>query len=101
VRLVYTTPLPLPLPGVVRCAAQRAGLISPHIAGMTLGYGIALRGDCLGDTRLLAHELAHVAQHERMDLNGFLRQYVRECVLPGYPRGALEAEARAAEAKFS
>jgi hypothetical protein len=101
VRVVVATPVPLPLPGVVRDIAQRAGWISAHIAGMTLGYGIVLRGDCSADRRLLAHELAHVAQYERLGLRSFLRQYLRECLWSGYPYGALEIEAQAAEAKGS
>jgi Domain of unknown function (DUF4157) len=98
VRVMPADVVPMPLPQWARAAAQRTGLISAHIAGMTLGHGIVLRDDCCNDTRLLAHELAHVAQYERLGgINGFLRQYLRECVWPGYPRGALEIEAQAAE----
>lgn len=100
VRVVTETPIPLPLPPMARRVAQQAGWISPHIAGMTLGYGVVVRDDCCGDDRLLAHELAHVAQYERLGgIRGFLQQYLRECVWPGYPHGALELEARAAEVK--
>ncbi len=106
VRVVAARVVPLPLPLWACSAAQRAGWLSPHIAGMTLGYGIVLRADCFNpeycDQRLLAHELSHVAQYERLGgVHGFLRQYVRECVWPGYPRGALEIEAQAAEARGS
>lgn len=80
VRVTTAISVPLPLPRVACGVAQRAGWISPHIAGMTLGYGIVLRGDCSADGRLLAHELAHVAQYERLGLLGFLRQYLRECL---------------------
>jgi hypothetical protein len=98
VRVVTATPIPLPVPPMARRVAQQAGWISPHIAGMTLGYGIVIRDDCCGDACLLAHELAHVAQYERLGgIAGFLRQYLRECVWPGYPHGVLEVEARAAE----
>ncbi len=105
VRVMAAARVPMPLPFRVRRLAQRLGWLSPHIAGMTLGYGILLRGDCRDDHRLLAHELAHVAQYERYSnaagegrYAGFLRRYLRECVWPGYPRGALETEARLAEA---
>lgn len=102
VRVVAAASIPLPLPRKVRSAAQRVGWISPRIAGMTLGYGIVLREDCCADASLLAHELAHVAQYERLGgVRGFLRQYLRECVWPGYPHGALELEAKAAEAQGS
>ena len=93
--------IPVPLPALLRRIATRIGLISPHLAGMTLGHGIALRSDCRHDARLLIHELTHVAQVERLGgIAPFMRAYVRECVWPGYPRGPLEREARAAESQF-
>jgi Domain of unknown function (DUF4157) len=105
VRVMAVARLPMPLPAALRRIAEQRGWLSPHIAGMTFGYGIALREDCVRDRRLLAHEFAHVAQYERHARGGhdgrhagFLRRYVRECVWPGYPRGPLEAEARRAEA---
>jgi hypothetical protein len=106
VRVMTAHVIPLPVPRWLCGAAQRAGWLSSRIAGMTLDYGIVLRTDCWGDAChdrcLLAHELAHVAQYERLGgVRGFLRQYLRECVWPGYPRGALEVEARAAEAQGS
>jgi len=63
-------------------------------AGITLHYGILIREDCWGDRRLVVHELAHVAQYERLGgIGPFLRAYLRECLLEGYPNGALEREA--------
>lgn len=101
VRISLADPVPMPLPSVVRQIAIRVGLISPHLAGMTLGHGIALRTDCRCDARLLFHELTHVAQVERLGgIAPFMRAYVRECAWPGYPHGPLEREARAAENYF-
>jgi hypothetical protein len=100
VRVASAALIPMPLPRWARGLAQRTGWISQHIAGMTLGHGIVLREDYSGDVRLLAHELAHVSQYERLGgIAPFLRQYLRECTWPGYPHGALEREARAAEAR--
>lgn len=102
VRVASVAVIPMPLPRWARGLAQRTGWISRHIAGMTLGHGIVIREDYSGDIRLLAHELAHVSQYERLGgIASFLRQYLRECVWPGYPHGALECEARAAEARCS
>jgi len=102
VRVVTAAIVPIPLPRWARGMAQRAGWVSPHIVGMTLGHGIVLREDYCDDMGLLAHELAHVSQYERLGgVAGFLRHYLRECVWPGYPHGALELEARAAEARGS
>lgn len=56
---------------------------------------------CLSDRRLLAHELAHVAQYERLGgFHEFLKQYLEECISPGYPLGDLEQEAKQAESSL-
>lgn len=101
VRVVVTPQVPVPLPAFAARLARRAGWMPPAIAGMTLGHGIVLRADCADDRRLLAHELTHVAQYERLGVTRFLRQYLREGVWPGYPRGSLEIEAKAAENRDS
>jgi hypothetical protein len=65
---------------------------------MTLRYGIFIQAQHWGERRLLLHELAHVAQYERFGgFRGFLYQYLRECINPGYPLGDLELEAKRAE----
>lgn len=98
IRVMPVQCMPMPLPNTLRHFFEGRGWLSPHIAGMTFGYGIVLRADCIRDCRLLAHELAHVAQYERHGRHaGFLRHYVRECVWPGYPHGPLESEAHRAE----
>jgi hypothetical protein len=98
VRVMAVYAVPTPFPQWLRGVVERLGWLSPHIAGMTLGYGIVLRVDMCVDLRLLAHELAHVAQYERFGQTGeFMREYVRECVWPGYPHGPLEIEAQQAE----
>jgi hypothetical protein len=102
VRVMNVASVALPLPRWVQRLAQRAGWFSQCIVGMTLGYGIVIHNEYRCDLRLLAHELAHVSQYERLGgVTGFLRPYLRECVWPGYPHGALEREARAAEARGS
>jgi len=69
---------------------------------MTLRYGIFIRQEHGGDRRLLVHELAHVAQYERLGgFREFLKQYLEECINPGYPLGDLELEAKQAESLAS
>ena len=63
-------------------------------AGLTLNHGIFIRADHWRDRRLVAHELVHVAQYERMGgIRSFLKAYFRECLVQGYPLGPLEQEA--------
>jgi hypothetical protein len=94
-RLVSKVP---PLHPMLRRVGERLGAVSDRAIGMTLRYGIFIREDHWGDRRLLVHELAHVAQYERMGgFGGFLKQYLEECINPGYPLGELEQEAKRAE----
>jgi len=95
VRVLAVDVVPMPLPMFIRGMAERLGVLSPDIAGMTLGYGIVLHHAVRHDRAMLVHEFAHVAQVEYLGgLYRFLRCYVRECLWPGYPRGPLEMEAR-------
>lgn len=87
-----------PLNWLLRRIGQKLGIASGQTIGMTLRYGIFIREGHWGDHRLLVHELVHVAQYERMGgFRGFLKQYLAECINPGYPFGELELEAKRAE----
>jgi hypothetical protein len=87
-----------PLNWLLRWLGERLGVVSGQTIGMTLRYGIFIREDHWGDRRLLIHELAHVGQYERLGgFRAFLKQYLRECINPGYPLGQLEQEAKQAE----
>ncbi|HEX8372839.1 MAG TPA: hypothetical protein VF585_08675, partial [Chthoniobacterales bacterium] len=63
-------------------------------AGLALGYGIFVRSDRESDRFLVAHELVHTAQYERCgSCTAFLRQYLHECLIVGYPAAPMEQEA--------
>ena len=101
VRLRAVTTIP-PTNRVLRGLGTKFGFISGQTIGMTLRYGIFIQEEHWGERRLLIHELAHVAQYER--LGGFFRfllPYLQECIDPGYPFGEMELEAQRAEAAFS
>ena len=100
IRLRAVSQVP-PLNWLLRWAGQKLGIVSGQTIGMALRYGIFIREEHWGDRRLLAHELAHVAQYERLGgLHGFLKQYLQECINPGYPLGDLEQEAKQAESSL-
>lgn len=64
------------------------------VAGMALGYGIYVDAAAVGSRHLLAHELVHVAQYERMGgVKPFMRRYLSECLWTGYYAADLEIEA--------
>lgn len=94
VRLLKVTSVPVPEHPALRAAAEATGLISPQTIGLTLRYGIFIRSDFWSDRRLLAHELVHTSQYERLGgFQPFLRQYLHECLTLGYPAAPLEQEA--------
>jgi hypothetical protein len=101
IRLQAVSQVP-PVNWLFRLAGEKLGIVSGQTIGMALRYGIFIREEHWGDRRLLAHELAHVAQYERLGgFHGFLKQYLHECINPGYPLGDLELEANEAESLAS
>jgi hypothetical protein len=101
IRLRAVSQVP-PLNWLLRFVGEKLGVVSGQTIGMALRYGIFIREEHWGDRRLLTHELAHVAQYERLGgFREFLEQYLEECINPGYPLGGLEQEAKQAEALAS
>jgi hypothetical protein len=94
VRVLLVDVIPPHLHPVLRYLARKFGMSFAGTIGMALGRGILLRREHREHRALVLHELAHVAQYERLGFREFLRQYLRECLTIGYPLGPLEAEAR-------
>jgi hypothetical protein len=94
VRVVVVDNLPLPSHSELRLLAVQTGLITPKTAGMTFGHGIVLKNGAY-DRWVVAHELTHVRQYERLDgIEPFLKEYVKEISYPtAYGSGPLEMEA--------
>jgi hypothetical protein len=96
VRLLAVPEIALPDEEDLRDAAAAVGLITAGTAGLTIGHGIFVRQDCLNDSKLIAHELRHVAQFERhRSISAFLQQYLFEVNQYGYHDAPMEHEARA------
>jgi len=94
VRLLQLDCVPTPADLTLMTAAAAIQFLTPATRGLTLRYGIFVRSDCWGERGLVAHELAHTAQYERLGgIEPFLRQYLSECLTIGYPGGPLEQEA--------
>jgi hypothetical protein len=94
VRLLEVNVIPLPKHPGLRTAAQATHLITPNTIGMTFRHGIFIRSEWWGDRRLIAHELVHTSQYERLGgIQPFLAQYLHECITVGYPAAPLEQEA--------
>ncbi|MDF2439276.1 MAG: hypothetical protein JWN98_260 [Abditibacteriota bacterium] len=94
VRLLRVARIPMPEDDVLGEAARLAGFASPLTAGLTLRYGILIRNDFWRDRALIAHEMTHTHQYERLGgFEPFLRRYLSECLSVGYHNSPLEREA--------
>lgn len=96
VELVDTL-LPMPSDAVLRDAGLATGLFEPHMAGITLGYGICIRREH-DSIRLLSHECRHVHQYELAGgVTTFLPLYLQQIVQFGYRDSPYEIDARSHE----
>ena len=94
VRLLRVPQVPLPNDYLLCAAAQRLGLVSETSLAMTLGYGIFMRDDNWRQRDIIAHELVHVGQFDRLgSLQAYLHQYLTECFMHGYDAAPMEIEA--------
>ena len=100
VRLLQIETIPRPTQPQLRAACDAINFLTPATRGLTLGHGIFIRSDCWRDRSLIVHELAHVAQYERLGgILPFLRRYLFECLTVGYSASPLEREAIAVTAR--
>jgi hypothetical protein len=94
IRLRFVESIPLPDAGLLRELGKRTGFVGANTAGITLRYGIYIQQEYRGNRELYVHEFVHVGQYERFgSIEAFLRDYLKECLDPGYPFGPLEQEA--------
>jgi hypothetical protein len=78
--------------------ARKLGVADdPNEAGRCSGHGIQLRTQFAHSRKLMAHELTHVAQYERLGKQGVLHDYFVGVLMFGYERTPIEVEARASE----
>lgn len=93
-RLLQVDTVPRPAQEALQAACDAIDFLTPATRGLALGYGIFVRRDCWRGRGLVAHELVHTAQYERLGgIEPFLRQYLMECLTVGYTESPLEQEA--------
>lgn len=94
VRLLPVQKIPAPPDALTVAASREVASLPTTPSGLTLGYGVFIRRGCEQDRRLIAHELAHVSQYERLGgIVPFLRDYLSQCAMFGYRQAPLEQEA--------
>lgn len=93
VRLLRVGAMPQPDDALLQAAARESGFALASAGGLTLGYAILIHERQWRDAALIAHELVHVGQYERLGAEGFLRLYLQEYLSVGYEAAPLEREA--------
>jgi hypothetical protein len=94
VRLLQVDAIPAPAHPTLRAACETINFLTAAPRGLTFQYGIFVRSDCWKDRHLLAHELAHTAQYERLGgIVPFLKNYIFQCATVGYREAPMEQEA--------
>jgi hypothetical protein len=81
---------------MLKAAASSINFITAAPRGLALENGIFVRSDHWRDRELIAHELAHTAQYQRLGgVLPFLQTYIVQCATVGYQQAPLELEAAA------
>lgn len=94
VRLLRVNAIPFPGHPLLRAASQAVRFFNAAPRGLTLHHGIFVRSDSWRDRSLIAHELVHTAQYQRLGgILPFLRKYLFECATIGYRKAPMEQEA--------
>lgn len=78
----------------IKQLATELGLITTQTIAITFGFGIFVRAERAHEREILVHECAHVAQYEKLGVEGFLMQYVVQIFKNGYDNAPMEREAR-------
>ena len=94
VRVLPVARTPNPLGPLFRMLTRWTRLACSDPAGLTLRYGIYAVPPSDHDRLLIAHELVHTSQYERVGgLWPFLWRYIYQCLADGYSGAEWEREA--------
>jgi len=101
VRLLRVENIPVPVHPMLRAAAASIHFLAAAPSGLALDYGIFIRADRWRERALIAHELVHTAQYQRLGgILPFLQTYIYQCATVGYRNAPLELEAAAIAARI-
>lgn len=101
VRLLRVQAIPVPVHPMLRAAASSINFLTAAPRGLALDCGIFVRADQWRDRALIAHELVHTAQYQRLGgIRPFMQTYIYQCATVGYPNAPLELEAARISARI-
>lgn len=93
VRVKVVKKIPIPFYRLISWLGGTVNIQLIDIGGMTLGHSIYVVREVALNPRIMAHELVHVAQYEKIGLSKFLETYVVDCITEGYQNCNMEIEA--------
>lgn len=94
IRILNVSRMPSPVPLFIEKFMQRRGFPVGNAAGMCMRYGIYVVEKYAHKKSLIAHELVHTHQFERLGGTWtFLRTYLYQTLSMGYINAPLENEA--------
>jgi hypothetical protein len=100
IRVCAVPEIPQPEHPRIKQLAAELRLITPQTIAITFGFGIFVRTGRATDRETLVHECVHVAQYEKLGVEGFLMQYVVQIFKNGYDNAPMEREAREAASRI-
>lgn len=98
VRLLYVNTFPIPKDPLLAGIYDQTGFNSSKMAAFTYGHAIYIRNQYTRE--LLAHEMTHIVQYEKLGVPEFIRRYLLELTVVGYLNSPLELEAFKTGARF-
>ena len=104
VRIVYVEQVPFPYENfALKTLGEALGFIGEDIINnaQVFGYSIYVRNGYELDRPKLAHELVHVLQIERSDLDQVITQHFSDIAEFGYDKAPLEVEAFKANSQYA
>jgi hypothetical protein len=97
VRVLVAAAFIAPRDSAFAVEARKLGIGDASEGARTTGHGIQIKPRYAASRWILAHELTHVGQCERLGTAGFVHEYLTELLLLGYARAPLESAAHANE----
>jgi hypothetical protein len=99
-RILMVDSIPVPDHPELKAACDQIGFLAAGTMGLTVGRGMFIRRGHDRDLVLMAHELRHAAQYERLgSIAAYVTVYVQELLQHGYDRAPFEVDACEAAAR--
>ncbi len=100
VRVIITNDFPMPKDENLQKEAIKYGFGSRFEGARMMGKAILIKPEHSNNSVILSHELVHLAQHDKMGREAFIKRYLIELEILGYSRSLLELEAYEKQAEI-